>query len=139
MSHALATQFVTFDNFYDPAEVSGDGWPWSMSGRETDIGVKTIPVDYAYPSRGGSYDVEGTNRNINVGIANPSLRAEADPLQSNALSTALGTTLNDPDLLPGTGNDTAPDGPNGEAQQGYLWNAAIRAGCQFAITDISAI
>lgn len=127
-AQALATQFVTFDNFYDPAEVSGDGWPWSMSGRETDIGVKTIPVDYAYPSRGGSYDVEGTNRNINVGIANPSLRAAADPLQSDALAAALGTTLNDPDLLPGSNNDSAPDGPDGEAQQGYLWNAAIRAG-----------
>ncbi len=127
-AQALATQFVDFDNFYDPAEVSGDGWPWSMSGRETDIGVKTIPIDYAYPSRGGSYDVEGTNRNINVGIGNPSLRAAADPLQSDELAAALGTTLNDPDLLPGTNNDSAPDGPDGEAQQGYLWNAAIRAG-----------
>ncbi len=127
-AQALATQFVDFDNYYDPAEVSGDGWPWSMSGRETDIGVKTIPIDYAYPSRGASYDVEGTNRNINVGIGNPGLRAAADPLQSDELAAALGTTLNDPDRLRGTNHDSAPDGPDGEAQQGFLWTAAIRAG-----------
>ncbi|MDE0856704.1 MAG: hypothetical protein OSA97_20000, partial [Nevskia sp.] len=59
--HALANNFVTFDNFYDPAEVSGDGWPWSMSARETDVNVKDIPLDYAYPSRGVAYDSEGTN------------------------------------------------------------------------------
>ncbi|MBV8703623.1 MAG: phosphoesterase, partial [Acetobacteraceae bacterium] len=35
---------------------------------------------------------------------------------------------NDPNLLPGTNNVAAPDGPQGQAQQGYLWNAAFRAG-----------
>ena len=115
--HALANTFVTFDNFFDPAEVSGDGWPWSMSARETDVNVKDIPLDYAYPSRGVAYDSEGTNRNVNVGIASQQARIAADP-----------ATPSDPDLLPGTGNDAAPDGPEGEVQQGYLWNAALRAG-----------
>ncbi|HWY23990.1 MAG TPA: alkaline phosphatase family protein, partial [Nevskia sp.] len=115
--HSLASSFITFDNFYDPAEVSGDGWPWSMSARETDVNVKDIPLDYAYPSRGVAYDSEGTNRNVNVGIASQAARIAADP-----------ATPTDPDLLPGTGNDAAPDGPDGEQQQGYLWNAAQRAG-----------
>ena len=34
---------------------------------------------------------------------------------------------NDPDLLPGTANEVAADGPNGEQGLGYLWDAAIRA------------
>jgi len=34
----------------------------------------------------------------------------------------------DPDVLPGHGDVAGPDGPNGEAQQGYLWDAALRAG-----------
>jgi DNA-binding beta-propeller fold protein YncE len=33
----------------------------------------------------------------------------------------------DPDLLPGPANHAAPDGPSGEAEQGYLWDAALRA------------
>ena len=33
----------------------------------------------------------------------------------------------DPDLLPGRANQAAPDGPDGEREQGYLWNAALRA------------
>ena len=34
--HALANNFVTLDNFFDSGEVSGNGWPWSTSARETD-------------------------------------------------------------------------------------------------------
>ena len=58
--------FVTLDNFYDSGEVSGNGWPWSTDARETDVGVKQIAMQYA--GRGQSYDVEGPNRNINVGL-----------------------------------------------------------------------
>jgi hypothetical protein len=39
--------FVTLDNFYDAGEVSGNGWPWSTDARETDVGVNTIPMQYA--------------------------------------------------------------------------------------------
>ena len=35
--HALATNFVTLDNFYDRSEVSMDGWPWTTSARAPDV------------------------------------------------------------------------------------------------------
>lgn len=118
--HALARQFVTLDNFYDSGEVSGNGWPWSTDARETDVGVKQIAMYYANRggfSRGQSYDVEGQNRNINVGIASLAARRAADP-----------ATPNDPDLLPGTNDVAAPDGNEGEKGEGHLWDAALRAG-----------
>lgn len=113
--HALARQFVTLDNFYDSGETSGNGWPWSTDARETDVGVKQIAMYYA--KRGQSYDVEGQNRNINVGIASLADRRAADP-----------ATPNDPDLLPGTNDAGAPDGNKGEKGEGHLWDAALRAG-----------
>lgn len=119
--HALASQFVTLDNFYDSGEVSGNGWPWSTSARESDAGAKMLPPNYAGNGGGGSYDWEGTNRNVNVGLPIPQ-RYAANPAQ---LFVPGGK---DPDLLPGTGNPAAPDGPDGEVQQGYLWSAALRAG-----------
>jgi len=115
--HALAGNFVTLDNFYDAGDVSGNGWPWSTSGRESDAGAKMLPPNYAGNGGGGSYDWEGTNRNVNVGLAGGA-RIAANPLSASL----------DADTLPGTGNVAAPDGPNGEVQQGYLWDAALRAG-----------
>ncbi|HUO93002.1 MAG TPA: bifunctional YncE family protein/alkaline phosphatase family protein [Rhizomicrobium sp.] len=112
--HALAKDFVTLDNFMDSGEVSGNGWPWSTDARETDVGVKAIPMQYA--QRGQSYDVEGTNRNINVGIASMAGRHAANPI-----------TPDDPDLLPGTADVGAPDSPSGEEDRGHLWDAALRA------------
>ncbi len=113
--HALARDFVTLDNFFDAGEVSGNGWPWSTEARETDVGVKSIPLNYA--RRGAPYDVEGTNRNINVGLPTLALRRQADP-----------ATPDDPDLLPGTADVAAADGPDAEAGRGHLWDAALRAG-----------
>ncbi|WP_287761763.1 bifunctional YncE family protein/alkaline phosphatase family protein [Acidiphilium sp.] len=113
--HRVAWNFVDLDNFYDTAEVSGNGWPWSTSARESDYGTKALPVNYA--GRGLSYDWEGTNRNVNVGIASLAGRKAANPLYPD-----------DPNLLPGTGNVAAPDGPHGQVQRGYLWDAALRAG-----------
>jgi DNA-binding beta-propeller fold protein YncE len=113
--HALARNFVTLDNFMDTGEVSGTGWPWSTDARETDQGVKAIPMQYA--RRGQSYDVEGTNRNINVAIPTLAERRAADA-----------ATPDDPDLLPGTADVGAPDGTSGEEDRGHLWDAALRAG-----------
>jgi DNA-binding beta-propeller fold protein YncE len=118
--HALARQFVLFDNFLDSGNVSGNGWPWSTSGRESDDGAKMVPVFYG--QRGGSYDFEGLNSSINVGLTGAE-RDAAQPLQRDAKSGK-----SDPDELPGHGNVAAPDGPEGEQQQGYLWDAALRAG-----------
>jgi DNA-binding beta-propeller fold protein YncE len=111
--HALARMLVTLDNFYDSGEVSGNGWPWSVSGRESDFGVKMLPPSYA--SRGGSYEWEGENRNVPMGVLGKARR------QINE------KTPDDDDFLPGAGNVAAPDGPNGEWQEGYLWSAALRA------------
>jgi YVTN family beta-propeller protein len=112
--HALAVHFVTLDNFYDAGEVSGNGWPWSTEARETDVGVKAIPMQYA--DRGQSYDVEGTDRNINVALPTLALRRAAND-----------ATPDDPDQLPGTADVGAPDAPDGEQGRGHLWDAALRA------------
>jgi YVTN family beta-propeller protein len=118
--HALADEFVLLDNFYDSGNVSGNGWPWSIAGRESDAGAKMLPVNYA--GRGGSYDWEGTNSNVNVALQGAQ-RALADPLLADPVSGTI-----DPDELPGTANIAAPDGPSGEVQQGYLWSSALRSG-----------
>jgi YVTN family beta-propeller protein len=132
--HALAKQFVELDNFYDPSNVSYEGWQWSTAARSVDATEKTYSVNYA--KRGLSYDSEGTDRNINVAYPNVAARRAADP-----------ATPSDPDLLPGPRNEEDIDGPArekedvtrrarqkedsddplGEEGEGYLWDAAIRA------------
>jgi len=115
--HAIASKFVDFDNFYDASDVSGDGWPWSTSARTTDSIEKEIPVNYG--DRGLNDDAEGTNRNINIGIADAKERAKANPLGGG-----------DPNVLPGTADIAAPDGDDDDdgQGQGYIWNAALKAG-----------
>ena len=113
--HSLAQNFVTLDNFYDRSEVSMDGWPWSVSARAPDVVEKQTVVNYA--NRGVSYDSEGTNRNVNVSLPTLAQRLAADPLSPN-----------DPDVLPGTTDTAAPDGPNDQVNTGYLWDQAKRAG-----------
>lgn len=113
--HALATRFVDLDNFMDTGEVSGTGWPWSVAARETDIGVKYIPMQYA--GRGQTYDVEGTNRNINVALPTFEERRAAGH-----------DTPDDPDELPGTADIGAPDSYKGQEGRGHLWDSALRAG-----------
>ncbi len=117
--HAIARQFIDLDNFYNSGEVSGDGWPWSTSGRESDYGQKAVMLNYA--GRGTNYEYEGTNREINVGIATLKERKRANP-----------KTPDDPDLLPGASNVVAPDGPKGTPREkGYIWDAVLRKGLTF--------
>jgi YVTN family beta-propeller protein len=114
--HGLASQFVTLDAFQDSGETSGVGWNWTVSARTTDSVEKTQPPNYA--GRGLNYDWEGTNRNINVGLA-----TLADRLAANPITPA------DPDLLPGTSDVASGDPANGEAAgESYLWDAALRKG-----------
>jgi len=116
--HALARNFVTLDNLFDSGESSNTGWLWSTAARTTDYTEKTGPVNYA--GRGSQYDQEGTNRDVNVGIATLDERRAANP-----------ATPNDPDLVAGTADVAAPDPPTasgGLAGTGYLWDAALRAG-----------
>lgn len=115
--HALANQFVTLDNFYDSGDVSGNGWAWSTGARESDAGAKMLPPNYAGNGGGGSYDWEGANRNVPVGLTKDE-RFIAVPQTANL----------DDDTLPGSGDVAAPDGPDGEVQKGYLWSSALRAG-----------
>ena len=114
-AHSLATNFVDLDNFYDTGEVSGNGWPWSTSARESDLGAKNLPINYA--GRGLSYDWEGENRNVDVAIPTLAGRQAENPLYPD-----------DPNLLPGQNNVAAPDGPQGQFQGGHIWDAALRAG-----------
>lgn len=113
--HKLARQFVTMDNFFDSGNTSNDGWNWTTAARTTDFTEKTIAVNYA--GRGLSYDWEGTNRNINVGLATTAHRIAANPY-----------TPTDPDLLPGAIDVAAPDSSKGEAGTGYLWDGALARG-----------
>jgi YVTN family beta-propeller protein len=124
--HAISQNFVTLDNFFCSGEVSGNGWAWSTEGRESDHGTKSIPPNYA--GRGASNDSEGTNRDVDVGYPTPAGRDAA--LGGHNLYYAVAGTLKGgyANLLPGTNNDFATDGPNGLAQTGYLWDAAVRAG-----------
>jgi YVTN family beta-propeller protein len=122
--HALAKQFVLLDDFYDPSNVSYEGWQWSVAARSVDATEKTYSVNYA--GRGLSYDSEGTDRNINVAYPSVAARQAANPI-----------TPGDPDLLPGPRNEEDIDGPRREDDDlddalelkgaGYLWDAAIRA------------
>jgi YVTN family beta-propeller protein len=120
--HAIASQFVDFDNFYDVSDVSGDGWPWSTSARTTDTIEKEIPVEYA--NRGGDDNAEGENRNVNVGVPNFATREAEDPLEALAGDVQGGAE----NLLPGEGNVAAPDSSEGGIDQGYIWNAVNQAG-----------
>jgi DNA-binding beta-propeller fold protein YncE len=112
--HAIASNFVDLDNFYDTGNGSMDGWQWSTAGRALDFEEKSQVINYG---KGGSaYDSEGTDRNVNVGISGVAQRQAWQPLYPN-----------DPNLLPGTANEVAADGPDGEEGLGYIWDAAIRA------------
>jgi len=113
--HALATQFVGFDRFFDSGGVSGDGWQWSTAGRATDVAEKEIPLMYA--GRGAhTYDWEGKNRGVNVSVETTAQRRAENP-----------STPDDDDLMPGAADVAAPDRPR-EGGTGYLWDAAKAAG-----------
>ena len=120
--HAIAANFVDFDNFMDVSDVSGDGWPWSTSARTTDTIEKEIPVEYA--GRGGDDNAEGENRNVNVGVPNFTTREAEDPLEALAGDVEGGAE----NLLPGEGNVAAPDSSEGGVDEGYIWNAVNEAG-----------
>jgi Phosphoesterase family len=105
---------VTFDNFYDSGIVSMDGWQWSTAARALDLNEKSVVVNYG--KGGANYDSEGTARNINVALVGVAARQAWQPLYPP-----------DPNLLPGTANEVAADGPEGEEGMGYIWDAAVKA------------
>ena len=62
-AHALAKEFVLFDNFYVDAEVSHDGHAFSTGAYATDVTEKIWPTLYA--GRGGQFLSEGGGPNRN--------------------------------------------------------------------------
>jgi DNA-binding beta-propeller fold protein YncE len=133
--HALANNFVTLDNFFDPAEVSGNGWAWSLEARETDWDEKTLPMDYAYGvnRENAPYDPEGQNENVSVGYvgSTPSATVAAREAEAGGFDyqgTANGLPGGALNLLPGIGDIGAADGANGGYQTGHIWDAALAAG-----------
>lgn len=60
--HALARRFGLFDNFYDVAECSGDGWNWSTQGMANEYVARNLVNNYS--GRWPNYDFEGTTANI---------------------------------------------------------------------------
>lgn len=114
--HALASQFVNLDAFLDTGETSGVGWNWTTAAHATDEIEHNQPVNYG--KGGTTYDWEGTNRNINVGLPTLAARLAADPI-----------TPQDPDLLPGAVDVSAPDSSNAETVgEGYVWDAVLASG-----------
>jgi DNA-binding beta-propeller fold protein YncE len=55
--HKLALQFGVLDNFFDSAEVSGDGHVWSNAAINTDYDERTWQTEYRNGQR--TYDYEG--------------------------------------------------------------------------------
>ena len=112
--HALAARFVTLDRFFATGDVSGDGWQWTMGARTTDVAEKAVPILYAH--RGAhTYDWEGLNRGINVGVAGDDERVAFDP------HTPRGQ-------LPGAVDVAAPDA--------LLWDAALAAGASVRVYGV---
>jgi hypothetical protein len=64
--HALAERFVLLDNFHVCAEVSADGWDWSVSGMISEYTARNAP--YNYSGRGRGYDFEGQNNGVPVDL-----------------------------------------------------------------------
>jgi len=113
--HALARQFVDLDAFFDSGESSNTGWNWTVGGRTNDFTEREAPINYA--DRGLQYDQEGDNRNLNVGLPSSAERLKVNPLGPK-----------DPNMLPGDHDVAATDAPDGDVEQGYIWDQALRAG-----------
>ena len=123
--HNLANDFVTLDNFMDPGDGSMDGWSWATRGRVTSTEAITQEINYAGVNRGLSYESEGRNRNVPVGLATT---AERDAASNNAFSKNSASLPGGTDnLLVGTADHSATDAPYGE-QEGYIFDAVLQAG-----------
>ncbi len=123
--HRLANNFVTLDNFMDPGDGSMDGWSWTMRGRVTSTEEVTQQINYAGVNRGLSYESEGSNRNVPIGVDGTDGRDAATKGLFTAGSAPLpGGTAN---LLPGRADVAATDAPFG-IQNGYIFDAVMQAG-----------
>ena len=119
--HALASRFVLLDNFYDCAEASGDGWPWSTQGQASEYVIKNLP--YNYSGRGRNYDFEGANNNYPVG-GFPATDPYGVPLVPNSPfrdpTTGIAPAIHDVSVAPG----------------GHIWDD-VQANINLANTGLS--
>ncbi len=123
--HRLANNFVTLDNFMDPGDGSMDGWSWTMRGRVTSTEEITQQLNYAGVNRGLSYEAEGANRNVPVGLTTTADRdAATKGLFTKGSASLPGGTEN---LLPGIADVAGADAPFG-IQNGYIFDAVLKAG-----------
>jgi hypothetical protein len=60
--HAIAERFVLLDNFYCAAEVSGNGWNYSVGSLANPYVERNVA--YGYNGHDRPYDYEGTNNGI---------------------------------------------------------------------------
>jgi DNA-binding beta-propeller fold protein YncE len=112
--HAIARNFVTLDNLLVSGEGSIQGFMWTYSGQTNDHDERVEPLGYVGRA---SIDGYGTNRGVNVGLATSEERHAQIP-----------TSPSDPDILPGTQDVNATDGPDGMEGLGFLWDLALRKG-----------
>jgi len=123
--HRMANDFVTLDNFMDPGDGSMDGWSWAMQGRVTNTETLTQQLNYARVDRGLSYESEGQNRNVIVGLATV---AERDAATNGGFSSGAASLPGGPaNLLAGIGNHAAADASFGY-QEGSIFDAVLKAG-----------
>ena len=126
--HELQTEFVTLDNFFDSGESSGVGWNWSMMAHTTDFTEKSQSVLYGNAGfKGLTYDYQGTNRNINVGLPEASSRTTFFDERITSLFDPSGRSS----ILPGSTDVAAGENADNDdpgAVGGYLWDTALRAG-----------
>ena len=64
--HALASRFVTLDNFYTDGAVSADGWSWSTEAYANTYVDKNWPPDYGIYGR--PYDFGGFGNDETAGL-----------------------------------------------------------------------
>jgi DNA-binding beta-propeller fold protein YncE len=112
--HAIARNFVTLDNTLVSAEGSIQGFMWTYSGQTTDHDERMEPLGYIGR---GTLEWYGVNRGINMGLAS-----------SEERHAQFAPSPTDPDILPGTQDANAPDGPDGMEGLGFLWDLALRKG-----------
>ncbi|MBV9761330.1 MAG: bifunctional YncE family protein/alkaline phosphatase family protein [Acidobacteriaceae bacterium] len=105
--HQLAREFITYDNFYENADVSADGHNWANAAIAPDYTVKTWPNEYA--GRRKKYDYEG---------GEPANTPPAGYLWDNALQAGLTVR----DYGEWTDNIASPAGPR---QIAKVMDAAI--------------
>ena len=123
-NHALASDFVTLDNFYASGDVSGDGWDWTLQARANDYNAKTVA--FTYGNGGFTNEWQGEPRNVNLSLPVHGARTPQGERITTLFDPSGGSTI-----LPGDKDIGATEGTGDldpEAHGGFIWDAVLRAG-----------